>query len=800
MKIRQLLVVSAFSAVAAAASAFEWNPVIQQPNPSLDITQSYMLESMRFIADSGLATTDVMPKWIDENGNEISGKLSSFSDPDWGEYIYDFNLSSFLSNGEYTLQFPEGMLKNAAGQLSEPKEFYYTVEIPELAAGMFDDFEILSVTPDFSQPQGIWDEQLVAVNTNHNDAIGLTKLFVTDNTTGESVTISSNFTVGRTLGNASEIRWNTAGYFKFLEGHYYTAEFVFFNGPDEVSAEGVPTPVVGRKAYEFTGKVAGYKYSDLTLLSISPAPNSVIISELSQAVFTYSFSGPVNVYQADTPLGQNGTNIYPTSCLSCNDDKTVWTLNLSDDEYVKTIDAELVISIYVRDLDGNQLKGDFGEERESCFTASWQCDLGGKPIAIVSPTYGESLDRLSEVIVRSENGEPMSWSWTGEAKVVNSLNETIGYLVYDQSDGNENSAATEFRFTKWMDDDFNTASIDLVKEGSYSVIFSPGCFVFGDQFESFYSRSLTSTFSITGNADNTPDDPVGPQEALEYSSVYPMMDSEVESLDTVVLTFSEPVACDDFEVNVYSVTHALVATGVGRTDFSDPNRIVVVLDEPIVEEGKYELVIPNHVIINGDYYESDGKAGLCNPEYRLYYTVSSKGSDDPVDPGKQELFKYTSVDPESGSNVSELSYISIRFPDVVMTLNTTAYVYKAVGSDVETVSEAVINWDIMDDYLINVTLNAPVTESGDYVVVIPARSICDDAFFASEGKKGICNPEIRLNYTVGEGSAVVSAFEISKCDVYDLLGNILLRNASAADIKTLSKGIYVVGGKKMVVR
>ncbi|MDE5998188.1 MAG: hypothetical protein K2G77_08280, partial [Muribaculaceae bacterium] len=220
----------------------------------------------------------------------------------------------------------------------------------------------------------------------------------------------------------------------------------------------------------------------------------------------------------------------------------------------------------------------------------------------------------------------------------------------------------------------------------------------------------------------------------------------------------------------------------------------------IVEDGKYEVVIPNHVIINGDYYESDGKEGLCNPEYRLYYTVVAQGSDDPVNPGEQEVFNYTSVDPESGSTISELSHISLTFPDVVMTWNTTAYVYKADAVDSDPVSEAVIGWDIMDDYLINVNLNVPVTESGEYVVVIPARSICDDAFFMSEGKKGICNPEIRLNYTVGNGSAVESVAEIENCDVFDLLGNIVLRNASADDLKTLSKGIYVVGGKKMIVR
>ena len=180
--------------------------------------------------------------------------------------------------------------------------------------------------------------------------------------------------------------------------------------------------------------------------------------------------------------------------------------------------------------------------------------------------------------------------------------------------------------------------------------------------------------------------------------------------------------------------------------------------------------------------------------------MASKGSDDPVDPTVQEVFNFTSVDPESGSKVSELSHISLTFPAVVVTWNTTAYVYGANASNADPVTEAVINWDWDDEYKINVDLNTPVTVDGEYVVVIPARSICDDPFYMSEGKSGICNPEIRLNYTVDGGAGVASVSEVSDCDVFDIQGRIVLRNASSADLKTLSKGIYVAGGKKLVIK
>lgn len=924
MKIRHLLALAAASVAVASASAFEWTPAIQQPNPSIDITQVYQLETMRVNAATGLVATDVMPIWIDENGNEISGTYSSNSDPDWGDYVYVFNFSDFKCNGEYILQFPEGMLKNAAGELSDYKEFYYTVAIPELASAMFDDFEVLSVSPDFSEPQGLWEDQLVKINTNHNAAIGYTELLVSDNTTGESITISSNYTVGRTLGDSSEISWNVVGSFRFFEGHEYSAEFVFYNGTDVVSSDGVPTPVVARETYNFTGKVAGYKYSDITLQSISPAPYTVTISEPSQAVFTYTFSGPVNVYKAATPKGQFGITEYPESYLSSNEDKTVWTLDLSNDEYVQTVDAELVIYLYVRDLEGSQLRGDDGEGDNAYYIAGWQCDLGAKEIVVVTPKSGETLDNLTEVVVKSASGDVMTYNW-GEIAIKNILDQTLGTLLYE---GNgEEGAAAEFHFTKWIPEgEWSAVPLNIVAEGSYKIYFPTGTFVFGEQFESVNSRSLYSGFQITGNLDDTPDDPVvdpaeqevlnytsvqpasgstvasleviklaypenvnsfgkdavvynkadgslvnyaqvlyddddwtvinvelldpltnageyeivipsraicndeffesdgkkgicnpeirlsytvdpngaddpvDPQEALEYYSVYPEMGSEVKSLDNIVLTFAEPVTCEDFTVSVYDEDGDIVATGTGRSDFSDANRIVVDLNEPVVADGMYMVVIPNHVIVNGDYYESEGEEGLCNPEYKLYYTVVSKGSDDPVDPSAQEVFNFTQVDPVSGSTIEELSHISIWFPDVVVTTGGSAYVYSADAADAEPLTTATVNWDYADDFLVKVDLVTPISENGEYIVVVPARTICDDAFFASDGASGICNPEIRLTYTVDNGSAVASVAEISNCDVYDLQGNLVLRNASSDDIKNLAKGIYLVGGKKLVVK
>lgn len=681
MKVSSLLAVAAAVASVGQASAFEWTPVNLNPNPSADVTDSYFLENLNFNCyEEGVAITDVMPVWMDEDGNEIkpvSAQQNPWSwDPSY--FVYQFNPNDFKQNGEYTLLFPEGMLVNAAGEKSDKVETYYTFEIPSLAPAMFDDFKILSIAPDLSAPQAIWTDQVITINTNHNEAIGLTKLSITDTTTDEIVVTSSSFSTYRDLNNPDPISWEVTGTYKFLEGHDYQADIMFFNGMDEVNEMGQPTSIVDRVSYTFTGRVEGFKYSTVELLSVEPAPMSVVISEPEQAVFTYTFSAPVNVYQAETPLGQFGKNVYPATCLSSNDDKTVWTLDLSNDAYVKTVDAQLTIYIYARDLDGFQLKGNWGEEYESCFQDSWQCDLGAFPVVVATPAIGETIDRLSEIVIKSESGEAMSWSWMGDINVVNQLGDIIGTLQYEQPEGDDvDSSMTEIRFTKWMDENFNIVPIDLVKEGYYAIQIAAGCFLMGDQFESKQSRSLTSTFIVSG-----------------------------------------------------------------------------ALDEP--EPG--------------------------------------------VDPAEQEVFNFDKILPEEGATVTSLSRIQLWYPEMVACNEFDVNVYNAADGSLAATATGMFDWD--DILLINIDLKQPIAEAGVYEVVVPARVIGDDAFFTSDGASGICNPEIKLSYTVDPtgGLAVETVAVAAEGDVYDVHGRVVLRGASAAAVKALPKGIYVVGGRKVVVK
>lgn len=668
---------TALTVIAAQGATFEWQPVITSPNPTSDVTATWQIETLSFnCKESGAEITDVMPKWIDEDGNEIAATSGVHDYWGWDStsFEYYFNVADFRSNGEYILLFPQGMLVNAAGEESAKVEVPYSFNVPDLVGAMFDDFKVDSIYPDLTQDQGVWYDQKISIETNHNDAIGLTKLIVTDLTEGEVVITSSNFSTGRVPGWQSSISWEVVGTYKFFEGHTYKAEITFFNGKDEKGEMGVATPIVDRVTYEFGGKVPPYQYSDVTLLSVEPTPGDYVISEPSQAVFTFVFSAPVNVWKAETPLGPAGSHVYSNSCLTSNADKTEWTLNVSDDSFILGEDTNLTINIYVKDEEGFTLRGNNGYEDNAIYQFSWDCELGAPTFTVV-PAQGAVLDQLTQVVAKSDTNTEMAWSWNGSAYIMTLTRQLVGTLIPEPGE----EAATQVEFNTWVNAETGIEeAINLTKGGSYVIVFEKGCFNFGTQYDTKSSHNMAIGFEITG-----------------------------------------------------------------------------------------------------DLYQGQ----------------------DPT-PGEQETFLPISATPAEGSIVESLSEIVLSFADEVGVNTYDAYLYAADDQAVESnyIRKAEIGYSWDDFNIAIITLESPVTEKGDYVLVIPARAIGTIDFCDSMGQAGICNPTLMIPYTVDpEYVGVETVSGVQTSDVYDVHGRIVMRGASREDLKTLPKGIYVFNGKKIIL-
>ena len=98
----------------------------------------------------------------------------------------------------------------------------------------------------------------------------------------------------------------------------------------------------------------------------------------------------------------------------------------------------------------------------------------------------------------------------------------------------------------------------------------------------------------------------------------------------------------------------------------------------------------------------------------------------------------------------------------------------------------------------------PIVENGTYKFVIPQGAYGDFDYIGSVwngNAVGVANPEITLIYKIDSGSGIDSVIGAGEAvDVYSLQGVVGLRGADAAAVNALPSGLYIINGKKVMVR
>lgn len=223
----------------------------------------------------------------------------------------------------------------------------------------------------------------------------------------------------------------------------------------------------------------------------------------------------------------------------------------------------------------------------------------------------------------------------------------------------------------------------------------------------------------------------------------------------------------------------------GDADTSTPGTVVLTLPEEQTEPGRYSLVIPSNTFMCENSMSGES---IANKATMVNYTIGGDEPDETVFD-----FTYSSVDPAAG-NVAEIAKVTFTFAEDVSIVLYDAYILDTDGNEVR---KADIKGDF-SDWKIAYMEFEPVTEPGDYVLYIPKGSLGDEAFGAGEG--GHANDDIRLSYTIEPAGIGSVAGETLRGDVYNVAGVLVLRDADSDAVKTLDKGIYIVGGKKVVVK
>ena len=133
--------------------------------------------------------------------------------------------------------------------------------------------------------------------------------------------------------------------------------------------------------------------------------------------------------------------------------------------------------------------------------------------------------------------------------------------------------------------------------------------------------------------------------------------------------------------------------------------------------------------------------------------------------GPADTFVYTSVEPAAGSEVAELSSITVTYPQWVCDyINETPFNVVDAESNVVTTASLTYN-DNWEDVVI--VLEEPITAEGTYTITVPAGYIySNEGYDPSAADKGVSNgaiynPEFTLTYTVKAASEPINTFEYS---------------------------------------
>ena len=227
-------------------------------------------------------------------------------------------------------------------------------------------------------------------------------------------------------------------------------------------------------------------------------------------------------------------------------------------------------------------------------------------------------------------------------------------------------------------------------------------------------------------------------------------------------------------------------------DFSyTPTQVRVVFDKEITEPGAYTLHVPADYFIMGEQMSTQ----LCQETFINYYIVGEAAQ--------------TCVPQKVEATVEDNAVTGFTVTCSTWVTLDESYDHSAVKienkeSGEEWVSGKLVDYNPAVFEAFDIVLENPITEKGTYLLILPEKMFGDDSWVPGDSK-GSCNP--LLYYTIefdGTEATVgvksVSAASEDKVTVYTLNGVRVLYQAEPEALKTLKKGIYVVNGKKVVIK
>lgn len=273
-------------------------------------------------------------------------------------------------------------------------------------------------------------------------------------------------------------------------------------------------------------------------------------------------------------------------------------------------------------------------------------------------------------------------------------------------------------------------------------------------------------------------------------TVEPASESVVEKIDVITFSYSKPInpsyaISDKIEIrtnNGYTLLYSLGFDDVKRPEgYEGTDKLCIVFDEPITTPGNYIIDVPSGFFNLGEEFE-----GASSRATTIYYEIKAQSTDDVT----------VTLDPAPGT-VTEI-------PDKIIVTLTEAQSAGTNGINPTLTDEKgnsygidlQIYWDGEWNQLEMNLANGAITADGTYTLTIPAGALTWD-----DNSDNVNKEDIVFTYIIGTGTGIdnIVANAGGKVDVYTINGVSVLRNADAAAVKALKKGLYIINGKKVVI-
>lgn len=453
----------------------------------------------------------------------------------------------------------------------------------------YDSFVITSANPaNGSTLEMISENQVLTFSTNMNDKIGCMVFQIRDlNPSDENEAIIWSLSYLQKQENGTftyEFPFNM----KLVQGHDYKVELTAYATEDDKNYGNAP---LGEDYIIWHGATEAFQFSTVQFVSISPDPETTVISSVDERVFTITFDGLVNLNSSTTFINTGmGTTAPFESIVPVDEDNSTgtsmasqWILTVS--ESMISSRSYLVLSISATDIDGALVEGNTGSDETSYFNFTYTITIG-MPELTVSPADGSTVTSLYKFVVGcAEVGLNPSWS-AGDIYLYKDR-EQVAYVKDAEpvipEEEQDNWEYNPVEYELFLDK-------EITESGNYYMIIPEGWFNLGTGYNQQNNQMTIVTYKIGGTTN------------LEVT-IDPADGSKVTSLKTFILTFDNASdAGPSWNGDKATLTNeAGEVVAFGEADFGDDfsiyNQVKITLDTEVTNEGSYTLNIPAQLFI-----------------------------------------------------------------------------------------------------------------------------------------------------------------------------------------------------------